>query len=37
VFEWLIWYNTDRLHSSLEYRPPVEYEHHITHHLQQAA
>ena len=37
VFEWLIWYNTDRLHSSLQYRPPVEYEHHLTHHLQQAA
>ncbi len=37
VFEWLIWYNTDRLHSSLEYRPPVEYEHHLTNHLQRAA
>jgi transposase InsO family protein len=37
VFEWLIWYNTDRLHSSLQYRPPIEYEHHLTHHLQQAA
>jgi transposase InsO family protein len=37
VFEWLIWYNTDRLHSSLEYRPPVEYEHHLNNHQQQAA
>jgi putative transposase len=37
VFEWLIWYNTDRLHSSLEYRPPVEYEQHLNNHLQQAA
>jgi transposase InsO family protein len=37
VFEWLIWYNTDRLHSALEYRPPVEYEQHLTNHLQQAA
>lgn len=37
VFEWLIWYNIDRLHSSLEYRPPVEYEQHLTNHLQQAA
>jgi transposase InsO family protein len=37
VFEWLIWYNADRLHSALEYRPPVEYEHHLTNHLQQAA
>jgi putative transposase len=25
VFEWLIWYNADRLHSSLQYGPPVEY------------
>jgi transposase InsO family protein len=37
VFEWLIWYNADRLHSALEYQPPVEYEHHLTNHLQQAA
>jgi transposase InsO family protein len=37
VFEWLVWYNTDRLHSSLDYRPPVEYEQHVTNHLQQAA
>jgi transposase InsO family protein len=26
VFEWLVWYNTDRLHSSIGYRPPQEYE-----------
>ena len=37
VFEWLIWYNTDRLHSALEYRPPIEYEQRLTRHLQQAA
>jgi putative transposase len=23
---WVHWYNTTRLHSSIEYRPPVEYE-----------
>ena len=23
---WVHWYNTVRLHSSIEYRPPVEYE-----------
>ncbi len=37
VFEWLIWYNVERLHSALEYRPPVEYEQHLTNQLQQAA
>ena len=37
VFEWLIWYNTDRLHSALQYRPPAEYEQHLIHHQQQAA
>ena len=37
VFEWLTWYNTDRLHSSLGYRPPVEYEQHLNQHQQQAA
>jgi transposase InsO family protein len=37
VFEWLIWYNTDRLHSALQYRPPVEFEQHLIHHQQQAA
>ncbi len=37
VFEWLIWYNADRLHSALEYRPPLEYEQHLTNHLHQAA
>jgi hypothetical protein len=29
VFEWLIWYNNDRLHSALQYRPTVEYEQHL--------
>ena len=36
VFEWLIWYNADRLHSALEYQPPLEYEQHLTD-LHQAA
>jgi len=26
VFEWLVWHNTERLHSSLGYLPPVEFE-----------
>jgi len=24
--DWVSWYNQDRLHSSLNYRPPIEYE-----------
>jgi putative transposase len=30
IFTWLNWYNACRLHSSLEYRPPIEYEEHLT-------
>ncbi|MGH9128527.1 MAG: integrase core domain-containing protein [Acidimicrobiales bacterium] len=26
IFEWLIWYNRKRLHSSIGYRPPEEFE-----------
>jgi transposase InsO family protein len=26
VFEWLMWYNRERLHSSIGYMPPEEYE-----------
>jgi transposase InsO family protein len=26
VFEWIVWYNTDRLHSSLDYMSPREFE-----------
>ena len=26
VFEWLVWYNRERLHSSIGYCPPEEYE-----------
>jgi len=29
VFEWLVWYNRERLHSSIGYRPPEEYEEHL--------
>jgi transposase InsO family protein len=37
VFRWLVWYNEHRLHSALNYRPPVEYEKTLTTPLQQAA
>lgn len=33
VFEWINWYNTTRLHSALDYRPPIEYERHLTEQL----
>jgi putative transposase len=26
VFEWIIWYNSERLHSSIEYNSPMEFE-----------
>lgn len=26
VFQWVAWYNEERLHSALGYVPPVEYE-----------
>lgn len=26
IFEWIIWYNTERLHSSLDYMSPEEFE-----------
>jgi len=29
TFSWLNWYNATRLHSSLDYRPPIEYEEHL--------
>jgi transposase InsO family protein len=29
IFTWLNWYNATRLHSSLGYRPPIEYEVHL--------
>jgi transposase InsO family protein len=29
TFSWLNWYNAARLHSSLDYRPPIEYEEHL--------
>jgi transposase InsO family protein len=34
VFEWLVWYNRERLHSSIGYMPPEEYE---DHHLSSRA
>jgi len=33
VFQWIIWYNARRLHSSLGHRPPIEYEQHLTDQL----
>ena len=27
VARWVTWYNTQRLHSSIQHRPPIEYEH----------
>ncbi len=35
IFEWMVWYNTERLHSSLDYMSPREYEESWQH--QQAA
>lgn len=29
LFEWLVWYNRERLHSSIGYRPPEEYEQYL--------
>jgi len=29
IFEWLVWYNRERLHSSIGYCPPEEYEHRL--------
>jgi putative transposase len=29
IFEWLVWYSRERLYSSIGYRPPEEYEHHL--------
>lgn len=26
IFEWIMWYNSNRLHSSLGYQPPIEFE-----------
>jgi putative transposase len=26
VFEWIIWYNSERLHSSIDYMSPMEFE-----------
>jgi len=32
IFAWLNWYNTTRLHSSLDFCPPIEYEEHLAQH-----
>ena len=26
IFEWIVWYNRERLHSSIGYQPPEEFE-----------
>ncbi|MEU2891397.1 integrase core domain-containing protein [Streptomyces albidoflavus] len=26
IFQWITWYNEERLHSALDYVPPAEYE-----------
>ena len=26
IFEWIVWYNRERLHSSIGYKPPEEFE-----------
>ncbi|MEU6510914.1 integrase core domain-containing protein [Streptomyces sp. NPDC046942] len=26
IFQWVTWYNEERLHSALDYVPPAEYE-----------
>lgn len=31
VFEWIIWYNSERLHSSIGYMSPMEFEESLTH------
>ena len=31
IFRWINWYNTQRLHSTLGYMPPIEWEHHYRH------
>lgn len=33
VFEWVSWYNGERLHTSLEMQPPNEFEQHLTRQL----
>jgi transposase InsO family protein len=33
VFEWINWYNHERLHTSLQMQSPVEYEHSHTEQL----
>ncbi|MGW3851665.1 integrase core domain-containing protein [Streptomyces fagopyri] len=35
VVQWVGWYNTERLHSALDYLPPEEFE--ARHHRSQAA
>lgn len=33
IFAWLAWYNQERLHTSLQMQPPVEYEHQLNTEL----
>ena len=37
IFDFLIWYNGERRHSSLDYLSPVAYEQHLTAHPARAA
>ena len=37
IFDFLIWYNGERRHSSLDYVSPVAYEQHLTAHPARAA
>ncbi|WP_443073597.1 integrase core domain-containing protein [Streptomyces sp. NBC_01429] len=36
IFQWVTWYNEERLHSALDYVPPAEYERDFWQSLGQA-
>ncbi|MFD8766616.1 transposase [Streptomyces mirabilis] len=35
IFQWVTWYNEERLHSALDYVPPAEYERDFWHRQEQ--